>query len=359
MVCFSLCSIENSLLTPLIAVDMSSDFGLYGIRRPKNTPKETSSSTSLAFTSTLSSLISNAPTAHQRGRPRASKTKEDIFSVHNKNSKKRAARDLERDEEESNEQAHKRDIGAVDDALLHRSKRKMAEKTKKYRAMKRGEYVPGEKEPESLIDFDQKWADRQREGKDDSSSSSESGSDDDSKYETIEYEDEYGRHRTGTRADAMRMERKKLHRALGQEELDRISARPSMPTQLIYGDTVQTAAFNPEEPIASKMEEIAAKRDRSLTPPEQKHYEADKEFRIKGVGFYSFSKDEGVREKEMRELERERGETERMRREREERMERRKKEIEERRREIGERRAKRQADSFLDGLTSTMEKPEG
>jgi hypothetical protein len=338
---------------------MSSEAGLYGIRKPKNTPKETSSSTSLAFTSTLSSLISNAPTSQQRGRPRTSKTKEDIFSVHNKNTKKRAARDLEQDGEDSHGQVHKNDIGAVDDALLHRSKRKMAEKAKKYRAMKRGEYVPAEGESESLIDFDQKWADKQREGKRDSLSSSESESDDEGRGETVEYEDEYGRHRIGTLADAERMERKKLNRALGQEELDRISARPSMPSQLIYGDTVQTAAFNPDEPIATKMEEIAAKRDRSLTPPEQKHYEADKEFRIKGVGFYSFSKDEGVREAEMRELERERGETERVRKERTERMEKRKREVEERRREIGERRAKKLADSFLDGLTATMEKPDG
>ena len=338
---------------------MSSDSGLYGIRKPKNTPKETSSTTSLAFASTISNLISNAPTSQHRGRPRASKTKEDIFSVHNKNTKKRAARDLEQDEVGRHEQVHKKNIGAVDDSLLHRSKRKMEEKAKKYCAMKRGEYVPEGKESESLIDFDQKWADRQRDGKGSSSSSESESDDDDGKHEMIEYEDEYGRHRTGTRADAARMERKKLQRGLGQEELDRMSARPAMPAQLIYGDTVQAAAFNPDEPILTKMEEIAAKRDRSLTPPEQKHYEADKEFRIKGVGFYSFSKDEGVREKEMRELERERGETERVRREREERMGRRKKEIEERRREIGERRAKRQADSFLDGLTATMEKLDG
>ncbi len=136
--------------------------------------------------------------------------------------------------------------------------------------------------------------------------------------------------------------------------MDRMSARPVMPSKLIYGDTVQVAAFNPDEPVAQKMEDLAQKRDRSLTPPEMKHYEADKEIRGKGVGFYSFSKEEGTREEEMRSLERERAETERVRRERESVKEKRKKEIEERKRAIGEKRARRQAETFLDGLGADL-----
>jgi hypothetical protein len=103
------------------------------------------------------------------------------------------------------------------------------------------------------------------------------------------------------------------------------------------------------------MEEIASKRDRSLTPPEQKHYEANKEFRIRGVGFYGFSKDEGVRAKEMEALGREREETERARREMGERKAKRKREVEERRRVIGQKRAERRADGFLEGLGASME----
>jgi hypothetical protein len=141
-----------------------------------------------------------------------------------------------------------------------------------------------------------------------------------------------------------------MNKVIGAEELDRMSARPAMPSNLIYGDTVQTEAFRPEEEVVGKMEEIARKRDRSLTPPEMKHYEADKEFRIKGVGFYSFSKDEKLRGKEMEALEKERLDTEKVRREREEKKEARKREIEERRRAIGEKRAKKQADNFLDSL---------
>jgi hypothetical protein len=332
---------------------MSSDTGLYGIRKPKNTPKEISSSTSLAFTSTLSSLLSKTSTSQKPGRPRPSKNKSDIFTSHNKNSKKRAAKDLEDD---GHTQVHKANIGAVDESVLHRSKRKMEEKAKKYSAMKRGDYVSGVNDEEGLIDFDTKWAQEERSGKKTYDSSDIES--DDGQGEMVDYEDEYGRARRGTRAEAERMERRKRNKTLGAEELDRLSARPAMPGKLIYGDTVQVAAFDPDEPVLAKMEEIAKKRDRSVTPPEQKHYEADKEFRIKGVGFYSFSKDEKLREKEMEALEQERLETERIRLEREERKEKRKKEIEERRKAIGEKRAKKQADSFLDGLTAGLGSPD-
>ncbi len=223
----------------------------------------------------------------------------------------------------------------------------MEEKAKLYRQMKRGE-LGGEDEDggDGLVDFDRKWAEKWGE------SSSDEG--DEGANEIVEYEDEYGRARRGTKAEAERMARRKAGAARGQEDLDRMSARPVMPSKIIYGDTVQVAAFNPDEPVAEKMEEIARKRDRSMTPPEQKHYEADKEIRTKGVGFYSFSKDEKVREREMVALEREREETERARMEREAKKEARKRELEERRRQIGEKRAKKQADTFLDGLGADL-----
>jgi hypothetical protein len=330
---------------------MASETGnLYGIRKPKNTPKELSSSTSLAFTSTLSSLLSTSSGARTTsGRARPSKNKEDIFSKHNRNAKKRAARDLENDsEDDSRGRIGRQDIGGVDESVLHRSKRKLEAKAKIYSRLKRGEHPEGE-DDHGLIDFDRKWAEKQAKGDVDSSSDSELDAKDDSN-EIVEFEDEYGRTHRGTKTEAARMERRKRNQLLGAEELDRMSARPAMPSKLIYGDTVQVAAFNPDEPVAQKMEELARKRDRSLTPPEMKHYEADKEIRSKGVGFYSFSKEEGTREEEMRSLEQEREETERVRRERESVKQKRKKEIEERKRAIGEKRARRQAETFLDGL---------
>ncbi|KAF4629059.1 hypothetical protein G7Y89_g9091 [Cudoniella acicularis] len=331
---------------------MASDASLYGIRKPKNTSKEISSSTSLAFTSTLSSLLSTSSRTHpSTGRPRPSKqAKDDIFSSHNRNTKKRAARDLEDSDDDGRGRPRtNKDIGTVDEAMLHRSKRKLEKKAKLYKEMKKTDYASKEGE-DVLVDFDRKWAEADEKGE---LSPSDSEMDGDSR-EIVEYEDEFGRMRRGTKAEADRMEKRKQNKVLGQEELNRMSARPAMPSIVIYGDTIQTLAFNPDEPILEKMEEIARKRDRSMTPPEMKHYEADKEFRIKGVGFYSFSKDEKVRKDEMEALEKERLETERVRKEREEKKQQRKKEIEERRKAIGEKRAKKQADNFLEGLSGDL-----
>ena len=326
---------------------MASDPNLYGIRKPKFQHKEISSSTSLAFTSTLSSLLSNSTTSSTTaGRPRPSKTKEDIFTSHNKNARKRAAQDLEDDKYHG--QIGKQDIGGVDENILHRSKRKLEAKAKIYARLKRGE----EADEDSLIDFDRKWAEKVAKGEvEDESSDIES---DDGQGEIVDYEDEYGRSKRGTKAEAERTERRKRNKVLGQEELDRMSARPAMPKQLIYGDTVQSLAFQPEEEVGRKMEELARKRDRSLTPPEMRHYDATAEIRSKGVGFYSFSRDEGTRAGEMEALERERVETKRVRREKEGKKEARKRKIEERRRAIGEKRAKKQADSFLEGLGADL-----
>ena len=56
----------------------------------------------------------------------------------------------------------------------------------------------------------------------------------------------------------------------------------------------------------------------------------------------------------MEALEKERLETERVRREKEEKKEARRRELEERRKAIGEKRARKQADSFLDGLGADL-----
>ncbi|KAN0117606.1 protein of unknown function (DUF4078) domain containing protein [Hyaloscypha variabilis] len=328
---------------------MASDPNLYGIRKPKSQVKELSSSTSLAFSSTLSSLLttSNSTPRTTTGRPRPSKSKSDIFSSHNKNAKKRAARDLE-DDKDFRGRVGRQDIGGVDENVLHRSKRKLEEKAKIYARLKRGEDI----DEDNLVDFDRKWTEKVAKGEaEDESSDVES---DGGRDEEVEFEDEFGRTKKGSRTEAERMERRKRNKVVGQEELDRMSARPAMPSKLIFGDTVQSLAFQPEEETVGKMEELAKKRDRSLTPPEMRHYDASAEIRSKGVGFYSFSKDEGMRGKEMEALERNRVETERVRREKEEKKEARKKEIEERRRAIGEKRAKKQAESFLDGLGADL-----
>lgn len=321
---------------------MPQDPNLYGQRPAKKQRKDAALSSSLDFTAQLTSLISNttssAPTS---GRTRPSKEqKADIFrsskpkeSSSRKDGSKLVLKEVAGTEEETQE--------------LARAKRKMEDKARLYAAMKRGDYVPKENEAAPLVDFDRKWADNV-EGKEDYSSS-DSDDDGEDANEVIEYEDEFGRLRHGTRADKERMERRARRGLLGAEELERMSARPSAPTNLIYGDAVQAIAFNPDDP--DKMEALARKRDRSATPPDQKHYDADSEIRTKGVGFFKFSKDEETRTREMKELEEERQRTEQQRQTREDQKEARRREIEQRRRDMGARRAQRQADSFLEGLT--------
>ncbi|RKF73929.1 Uncharacterized protein GcM3_091020 [Golovinomyces cichoracearum] len=326
---------------------MNSSNNLNGSLKTRNKPKEISSTNVLDFTSTLSPLISSARTKSV-GRPRASQKKPGIFSAHNKTLKKRAAQDLTN--VSSQGLSKSKNVGALDienadEEKLYRSKRKMEAKAKAYAQMKRNEVS---EDTEVLVDFDRKWAERQEMGFD---SDSDSGVESVNGHgEMLEYEDEFGRVRLKTRSEVEKLERQKKIALMSTEELGRMSARPEMPSKINYGDTVQSMAFNPDEQIAARMEELAKKRDRSLTPPEMRHYEADKEVRTKGVGFFNFSKDEAIRNEEMRALEKERIETETRRKEREEKKKERLLEIEERRKTIQQKRAKKQADSFLDNL---------
>ena len=184
--------------------------------------------------------------------------------------------------------------------------------------MKRGDYVPPTgsrtvqvRDANLLVDFDRKWAEAGRPSGFISSDDEESDLAD--ADDLVEYEDEFGRQRQGTRADARREERRRAAQAHAAETLQELSARPAPPPNLIRGDVIQSAAFNPEAQIAAQMEEMARRRDRSLTPPPQTHYDANSEIRSKGVGFYAFSREEGERRREMEALKRERRETERKR----------------------------------------------
>ena len=334
--------------------------GLYGIRQSSKTKtKDISSSTSLAFSSNITSLISNSSkSSTSTSRPKASKSKADIFTAHNKNVKKRSAADFVED----GQQRHKTvaDLGTVDSATIHRSKRRMEEKARLYAAMKRGDYTSSAngRDERTLVDFDRKWAEGEARGNEGGSDATSSGSEDeasDDNQDLVQYEDEFGRRRNGTKAEAEKEARRRRIRANAAEEQERFSARPSMPTNIIHGDTVQHNAFNPDEVIADRMATIAKKRDESATPPPETHYDADAEVRTKGTGFYGFSKDAEGRRNEMEALEHERLETERARNERDTRKETRRKELDVRRKLIAEQRGKAQADKFLSGFQLTEE----
>ncbi|KAI4267219.1 MAG: hypothetical protein LQ337_008447, partial [Flavoplaca oasis] len=339
---------------------MSSNTPLYGAPRPSaglnRTKNPPISSTSAAFTSQLSSLLAQSSSSHASktaARARSSKpSKEDIFRTHNKNTKKRALADISTD---GNTTQSRVAGAAMDAADLHRSKRKMEEKARLYAAMKRGDYVPpttghGQAgrnlEEMAMVDFDRKWADSQTNdltkgsgNQDHDTSSGENDDDDDddnddgdAREKTVTYTDEFGRLRTSTAKERDRHLARQNAASYASSQLESFSARPSAPSSLLHGDVIQTAAFNPDHTISAQMDELARKRDKELTPPPETHYDASKEIRAKGVGFYQFSRDEEGRKEEMESLESMREGTERVKREREERRAKREREMEERRR---------------------------
>lgn len=320
---------------------MPQDPNLYGQRPPKKQKREANLSSALDFTAQLTSLMSNSASSDRSAaRPRPSReAKGDIF---------RSSKPKPQSTGDDDAKLVLKEVAGTDEEAQQRAraKRKMEDKARLYAAMKRGDYVAKENEAAPLVDFDRKWAENV-EGKDDYSSSSDDEEEDD-RDEMVEYEDEFGRLRRVTKAEKERLERRAKRGLLGAEELERMSARPSAPSNLIHGDAVQSMAFNPDDP--DQMEALARKRDRSATPPELKHYDADHEIRTKGTGFYKFSKDEETRTQEMQGLEEERKKTEQQRKEREEQKEARRREIEQRRKDMATRRAQKQADSFLDGL---------
>ncbi|KAI0169038.1 hypothetical protein GGR52DRAFT_592822 [Hypoxylon sp. FL1284] len=356
---------------------MPQDPNLYGQRPAKRQKKEIPLSSSLDFASQLTSLLSNpsstssAAAPATSGRVRPSKNKDSIFNI---KAKRKAGPSADATAAAgSNNSSSKKDgklqlkdpRGTEDEKNdLARARRKMEEKARLYAAMKRGDYIAKDGDTAPLVDFDRKWAEKHPEDDDNNRHESSSGTDNESDdyddgengSDAIEFTDEFGRTRRGTRAEMLRQRRREQRAALGAAELDSMSARPRRaPERLLFGDVVQSGAFAPADELQERMDDLAARRDREPTPPADSHFDGAAEIRAKGVGFYRFSRDdEASRQREMRDLAAAREETERARAKRDEERERRRKDLEARRARIGARRAERMADSFLDGLAGEM-----
>ncbi|ORY14283.1 hypothetical protein BCR34DRAFT_560575 [Clohesyomyces aquaticus] len=330
------------------------DTSLYGSRpKSRTTAKEISSSSTLAFSSQLYSLIaaSTSASASSTSKPAPGRTrpgkKDDIFTTHNKNVKKRALKDLE-DASPALEQKHRgrtSDERTADAETWRRTKRKMEEKARLYDALKRGDI--SDSEEKYGVDFDAKWAEAQARGENLDASDADGAESNASDESLVSYLDEFGRRMEGTRAEAAREERNKR---LAEEGEYRFSARPKPPENVIYGEVIQKEAFNPDEDIMQKMAELAAKRDKEPTPPPPEHFDGRKEIRTKGTGFFAFSTDEEERQRQMANLERERLETEAAREARKKQKEERAKLVAEKRRAVQQKKAKGKADRFLDSL---------
>ncbi|EPS40277.1 hypothetical protein H072_5912 [Dactylellina haptotyla CBS 200.50] len=330
---------------------------LYGRPKPKNSiPANLSSTSAVALSSELARLAASGKT-QGRKRP-ATSSKDDIFRKgSNRGVSNRAARDVV--DCGSSRKTTSREIGYLDDAELQRSKKMMEEKTRLYNAMKRGDYLPptkkfkggwtGAEEDRAggLIDFDRKWAEREANKEEEDA---ETSSDDDLSVRSgdediVEHEDEFGRTRKLTKRELRKVQREdaranNISNAYDSDE--DVRRRRVDPSQLIYGDTIQTAAFDQDEFERRRKQMEEEERDLQDT-----HYDATKEVRTKGVGFYQFSQDSEVRKKEMEALKTERDKTEKEQKAKETRKEERRKEVERRREELKKRRQGKQGERWL------------
>ncbi|KAK9381327.1 uncharacterized protein V2V93DRAFT_225558 [Kockiozyma suomiensis] len=119
--------------------------------------------------------------------------------------------------------------------------------------------------------------------------------------EMVEYTDEFGR---------TRMVSRYLLPKLSEVDTEaHAAAKAQRPDNLIIGDVIQHEAFTADEnEVNAVFQRLEEEKNRNLAV----HYDASKEIRTKGVGFYDFSKDEEERAREMEELENMRFETEKM-----------------------------------------------
>jgi hypothetical protein len=323
---------------------------LYGVPRPKNKPIPLSSTSIYALSTELSlarSQLAQSVSSSKSlpARPRPSKTGK-LFSAQNKGVSIRAAKD-ERDG--GGKTTEELGDGSITQRDLGRSRRKMEVKAKIYERLKRGDACGVEKiESEGLVDFDRKWAENGEKEEEEEEEEEEDGG-----AGSVEYVDEFGRTRMGTKAEA---EREKKRSDMAEKERNRPDrdgniARPPPPEGIIYGNTIQTHAF--QTPTFSRVPtatEIAA----ALPTEEDEefevetHYDASKEVRTKGVGFYQFSKDAKVRKLEMEELEKERQKTEKDRLEKIERRKRKREELERRKEEVRNKRRGHVGKSWLE-----------
>jgi len=342
---------------------------LYGRPKAKNIISTSiSSASSIALSSELAKLSSSTNSNRGRKRPTNSSKTDDLFKRgSNKGVASRAARD-------DAQRTTSKDIGYTEDADLRRARKNMEEKSRLYNAMKRGDYVPPTKRVRSngwqdddragsLIDFDRKWAEEEREkdtsiktteGKESTSSSEDEYDSDPAEpddNELVEYTDEFGRLRKMTKKEVRKQERQELRRPPirrdynynNNVEDDEDSAIPAEPRKIIIGDTIQAAAFD-EDDFSRRHDELLSRK------VEETHYDATAEIRTKGVGFYQFSRDAEARQKEMEALSAERDKTSKERQEREARKEARRREIETRREELKKKRQGKQAENWLMGF---------
>ncbi|KAJ7650324.1 hypothetical protein FB45DRAFT_819514 [Roridomyces roridus] len=210
-----------------------------------------------------------------------------VWTRQNKGVESRASRDIE--------------LEAISKPTLESARAALERKAKIYDKLKKGQTGGlNDKQYESLlVDFDSKPMDDYESDSDDVDESLEvarppPGDEDDP---IVEYEDEFGRLRTARRSEVPR----DLLRAKEHDEDEYEVIRNPVGHFPVY------------QPSADRIAQIE-KEQADANNPLGVHYDATKEVRAKGAGFYQFSQDEETRKAQMEELKASRDETERTRR---------------------------------------------
>ena len=317
---------------------------LYGAPRPKNKPIKLSSTSIHALSTELSlaraklAKTDKSAPARPRQRPLSNGSKSLLFQPHNKGVSARAAKDLASPDPAAGAAAGGGGGGGgVGEREWQHSRQALKAKARVYEQLRRGE--ADDDSEGALVDFDRKWAENGDSPDDDDDDDDDADADEDE--EMVEYEDEFGRTRTGPRSLAARETKRREAAAAGGGGGGggggATGGGSFAPPGVIYGNVIQTHAFQ-----SAAFASLPDKADLASTVPTpasaEAHYDARSEVRTKGVGFYQFSTDNATREAEMAALERERLRTETERREKAERRQRRRTEVEQRREAV---RAKR------------------
>lgn len=221
------------------------------------------------------------------GRPDKKPT---IWARQNKGVKDRASRDIE--------------FEAINQPTLESTRAALERKAKIYDKLRRGKSGGlNDKQYEALlVDFDSKpVADNWESDSDDvdESLTVPRPPDDDQSDPIVEYVDEFGRQRTARRSEVPR-------------EFLVQPTEPDEDEDLIIRNPV--GHFPVYEPSEERLAEIA-KAQAEQDSPLNLHYDASREVRAKGAGFYQFSTDEDIRRAQMEELRLSREETEKARKE--------------------------------------------
>ncbi|KAG2133647.1 uncharacterized protein EDB93DRAFT_859841 [Suillus bovinus] len=213
-----------------------------------------------------------------------------VWSRSNKGVQNRAQRDIELEE--------------VSKVTIESGRAVLERKAKIYEKLRKGKSGGlTEKQYEALlVDFDSRGPGDQFESDSDDMDESltvpQQPQDDDDPI--IEYEDEFGRQRTGRKSEVPR------HLLPRSEDTEPI---PDEDKDVIYNPVNYFPVFEPSAERVQAVQDAYSEDNNPLSS----HYDASKEVRAKGAGFYQFSADEETRRQEMEELRSARVETEKTR----------------------------------------------